>query len=308
MYSLVSATVLGYDLVRLPAGAGLARLLRTALALGPADVPVLAEAAVTAGGTAGDRAEAWVEVASALPRLVRTDEALAAAAGSIGTPGGSRAALGVLQRATVGHVDGLVGLVRHDVLDWTWQRADGVGVQSEPASLAAGVVADAAVAAWTEGVVDPAVTATLRAPWGAVEPVLPPPAVSAGPCAAAVEPLLVAAAAPDAAAVARLQEVSDRQRLGDGDVPPLDWPRAVHAATWAVHVTDRVREAAVAQLRLVEALHPVVPVAALATGTWGVLSGAAQALTVADLLDTATLDGLAAPVLAALEVGGPPRG
>lgn len=61
----------------------------------------------------------------------------------------------------------------------------------------------------------------------------------------------------------------------------------MHSATWAVHMTGRVREAAAAQLEAVRALATAgVTAAEAAAGTWNLVSGACQALVVSDLLET----------------------
>jgi hypothetical protein len=79
------------------------------------------------------------------------------------------------------------------------------------------------------------------------------------------------------------------------------WSGAVHSASWAAYLSDRIRTAAAAQLLLVQALdNGVVPVAERAGGVWNLLSGAVQALVVRDLLDTATAHRLLAPVIAVL--------
>jgi hypothetical protein len=79
------------------------------------------------------------------------------------------------------------------------------------------------------------------------------------------------------------------------------WSGAVHSASWAAYLSDRIRTAAAAQLLLVQALdNGVVPLAERASGVWNLLSGAVQALVVRDLLDTATAHRLLSPVIAVL--------
>ena len=74
--------------------------------------------------------------------------------------------------------------------------------------------------------------------------------------------------------------------LSGGGDPCGGWSGAVHSASWAAYLSDRVRTAAAAQLLLVQALdNGVVPVAERAGGVWNLLSGAVQALVVRDLLD-----------------------
>jgi hypothetical protein len=79
------------------------------------------------------------------------------------------------------------------------------------------------------------------------------------------------------------------------------WSPAVHSASWAAYLSDRVRTAAAAQMLLVQAIDTAtIPLADRAGGVWNMLSGAVQALVVRDLLDTATAHRLLAPVVAAL--------
>jgi hypothetical protein len=79
------------------------------------------------------------------------------------------------------------------------------------------------------------------------------------------------------------------------------WSPAVHSASWAAYLSDRVRTAAAAQMLLVQAVDTAaIPLADRAGGVWNMLSGAVQALVVRDLLDTSTAHRLLAPVVAAL--------
>jgi hypothetical protein len=79
------------------------------------------------------------------------------------------------------------------------------------------------------------------------------------------------------------------------------WSAAVHSASWAAYLSDRIRTAAAGQLLLVQALdHDVITVGDRAAGVWNLLSGAVQAVIVRDLLDTATSHRLMAPVIAVL--------
>ncbi|MDP9406708.1 MAG: hypothetical protein M3P95_02130, partial [Actinomycetota bacterium] len=122
MYSLVSASVLGYDLSRLPGGDAVSAVLRRALALGPADLPRLVpDAGPDAGLDAEPRLRARSTALGEARRLVRTPDALHAAVTHLADAPRRRVALGLLERASLGHVDALVRLVRADLLDWTWR-------------------------------------------------------------------------------------------------------------------------------------------------------------------------------------------
>jgi hypothetical protein len=83
------------------------------------------------------------------------------------------------------------------------------------------------------------------------------------------------------------------------------WAPAVHAASWAVYVSERVRAAAAAQLMLVQAVEDAgIPVADRAGGVWNLLSGAVQAMVVRDLLAAETVARLVDPMLVALSPTG----
>jgi len=96
--------------------------------------------------------------------------------------------------------------------------------------------------------------------------------------------------------LARLTQSAEDSRKTAGG-----WSPAVHSASWAAYLSDRVRTAAAAQMLLVQAIDMAdIPLAERAGGVWNMLSGAVQALVVRDLLDTATAHRLLAPVIAAL--------
>jgi hypothetical protein len=296
MYSVVSASVLGFDLSRLPGGASVAAVLRGALALGPADLQVLLRAA----GDVDRRAVARAGALDAARRLVRTPDAMAAVSAGLADDARRRVALGLLEQAALGHVDALVRLVRDDLLAWA-RAGSGQDARSGPAVA---VVADAAVAAYTSGLVDRAVAEVLAGPWAAARPSLPAPATDAGPCRERVDALLGRAARLDGSDLERLSVAADAVRADTGAQRAGEWAPAMHSATWAVHLAERLQPAAVAQLRLVEALHGSVPVERLARGCWSTLSGAVQAEVVADLLDPETYDVLAGGTLLALGLPG----
>ena len=284
MHSLVNAAVLGFDLARAPHGAQLAAVLRRCLALGPADLEVLATAQDVDGARDdAARDDAWREVSvatAAAPGLGGT----LTAAGQAFAGGAGSAALDVLSTAPLGNLDTLLSCVRHDVLDWTWTRAGAVAVQHDLAEAATTVVCDAVTAAALAGSISEVAARRLTGPW--LRAVAEPPAWTddVGPCSEAVRPLLVAASVLDGTALTRLIAAS-----APDPAAPGRWVEAVHAASWAVYLAGRVRPAATAQLLLVEAVHAAgVPPQALALGAWRVLSGAVQAAVVGDVLDDVT--------------------
>ncbi len=283
MHSLVNAPVLGFDLARLAHGAQLAAQLRSCLALGPADLPILA--AEYSCDQARD--DAWREVALAATSAPGLGRILTIAGQAIAGDSGE-AVLGVLSTAPLGSLDTLLHCVRHDVMDWTWTRSGEVAVQSDAAAHATAVVCDAVTAAALDGSISDRAAARLARPMLRVAGHLPAAADEVGPCSASVFTLLKAVSGLDGQAVARVVAGAEPDVAAPGR-----WAEAVHAATWAVHLAGRVRPAATAQLLLVEAVHAAkVPAQALALGAWRVLSGAVQAAVVRDVLDDVTADRL----------------
>src|SRR2546423_10387289 len=113
MYSLVSAPVLGFDLTRLPGGAATAEVLLRGLCLTAGDLPVLAERLPDEDV----RQPLWLAVEDA-------GRALPTLRGLADEPDPAQA-IGLVQRAPIGNLDGLLRCVRHDVMSWTWQASGG---------------------------------------------------------------------------------------------------------------------------------------------------------------------------------------
>jgi hypothetical protein len=279
MNSLVDAPVLGFDLARAPHGAQLAAVLRRCLAIGPAQLPLLA------AGHRSDpaRDDAWREVglaATSAPGLGR----VVAVAGQALAGGAGGAALGVLSVAPLGTLETLLRCVRHDVLGWTWTRSGEVAVQDDVAARASAVVCDAVAAAALPGSLGAAAAQRLAGPWLAAAALLPDAADDVGPCSDDVRALLTQASVADRAVWTRLVAAAAPDSRTAGR-----WADAVHTASWAVYLAGRVRAAATAQLLLVEAVHAAgAPAEMLAQGAWRVLSGAVQAAVVQDVLDERT--------------------
>lgn len=316
MYSLVSATVLGFDLARRRGGAQVAAVLRDALALTPADLPVVAavrqrdqhrdqhghqpddQRADPSAQQAHD--DAWLAVARSEGQRREVVSLLGDVHEAAGTGIASAVALTLheLEIAPLGSLASLLHCVRTDVLDWTWRSAGEVSLQAPTAERATSIVCDAVAASYCHGLT-PAERQHLAAPWARaqrlldavrepVEPVLPAP----------VEALLERLSRLDVADVEALRARSaDLGRTGD-------WAESVHEASWAVHLTGRVRTAASVQLRGVEALaRSGVSASDAATGLWNTVSGALAAHLVADVLADDVLAELLVPVRAALAPG-----
>ncbi|HEX8346478.1 MAG TPA: hypothetical protein VF657_17300 [Actinoplanes sp.] len=287
MYSLVSAPVLGFDLTRLGGGSATAEVLLRALRLNLGDLPVLAERLPDEGV----RGPLWVEVESAarkmpsLRGLGKDDPATA---------------LALVERAPIGSVDALLTCLRYDVMAWTWHGTGRAAQQSESAAAATALLCDAAVASYLREVLDSSTRRMLGAGWVAALRRLPTgPPIDLGPHHYAISALLDRLRSLGSKDMLRLaQSAEDARRNAAG------WSPAVHSASWAAYLSDRVRTAAAAQMLLVQAIDTAaIPLADRAGGVWNMLSGAVQALVVKDLLDTATGHRLLAPVVGALGPG-----
>jgi len=284
MYSLVSAPVLGFDLTRLSGGSATAEVFLRALRLQISDLPVLAERLPDEGV----RGPLWVEVESAARRMpslkaVSTDD-----------PAGS---LALVERAPIGSVDALLTCLRYDVMSWTWQGTGRDAQQSETAAAATALLCDAAVASYLREVLDAESRRRLGAGWVSAMRRLPTGApIDLGPHHYAVSALLDRLRSLRSTDLTRLVASADDARRNAGG-----WSPAVHSASWAAYLSDRVRTAAAAQMLLVQAVDTAaIPLADRAGGVWNMLSGAVQALVVRDLLDTSTAHRLLSPVVAAL--------
>jgi hypothetical protein len=284
MYSLVSAPVLGFDLTRLGGGSATAEVMLRALRLGVGDLPVLAERLPDEGV----RGPLWVEVESAARRMpsLKTMNA--------DDPAGT---LALVERAPIGSVDALLTCLRYDVMAWTWHGTGRDAQQSEHAAAATALLCDAAVASYLREVLPESTRRMLGAGWVAALRKLPTGApIDLGPHHYSVSALLDRLRSLRPNDLRRLVASAEDARRNAGG-----WSPAVHSASWAAYLSDRVRTAAAAQMLLVQAVDTgAIPLADRAGGVWNMLSGAVQALVVRDLLDTATAHRLLAPVVAAL--------
>jgi hypothetical protein len=284
MYSLVSAPVLGFDLTRLPGGPAAADVLLRALRLQRDDLPALAERLPDEGV----RGPLWVEVESAARRMPSLKGM------SSDDPAGN---LALVERAPIGSVDSLLTCLRYDVMSWTWEGTGRAAKQSEEAAAATALLCDAAVGCYLREVLDDDTRRRLGAGWVAAVKKLPAGApIDLGPHHYTVSALLDRL---------RTLRPEDRERVStaadDARRNTAGWSPAVHSASWAAYLSDRIRTAAAAQMLLVQAVDTAgISLADRAGGVWNMLSGAVQALVVRDLLDTATAHRLLAPVVAAL--------
>lgn len=284
MYSLVSAPVLGFDLTRLSGGSATAEVFLRGLRLNTEDLPVLAGRLPDEGV----RGPLWVEVESAARRMPSLKTM------SKDDPAGN---LALVERAPIGSVDALLTCLRYDVMAWTWQGTGRDATQTETAASATALLCDAAVASYLRDELDTDARRMLGAGWVAAMRKLPVGApIDLGPHHYAVSSLLDRLRSLHAKDLTRLAASAEDARQNAGG-----WSPAVHSASWAAYLSDRVRTAAAAQMLLVQAVDTAaIPLADRAGGVWNMLSGAVQALVVRDLLDTSTAHRLLAPVVAAL--------
>jgi hypothetical protein len=287
-YSLVSAATLGFDLVRLPAGAAVADVLLTGLAAGPAELAALAAAARSASADREQRTVLAVrarrarELAAAVPQLR-----------SVTPPGGDRAAVLVaqLERGTIGTAAAVERVLREDVLGPEHGPCAAAG--ADVAERAAEVLADAVVGEWAAGVLPPLVRRELVLPFATAVPDAAVRGADAdlGPATPALSSLFATLARLDGRGRKRWRTAVD-----DGRAEQRPWATAMHEAAWAAHVSGRTRTLATAQLLAVRAF-----VAAGfdardgASGSWNALAGVVQGLTMGDLLDSSALGVLMAP-------------
>jgi hypothetical protein len=210
----------------------------------------------------------------------------------------------LLEQAPIGNVDGLLQCVRQDILDWTWQATDGSpAVQSPTAAQATSVICDALVAAYLRDLLPVPSRRTLAAGWLSAARWLPTRPIHLGPQHDEISALLSRVRVLDKVQFGQLAAAAEATRRN-----ATGWAPAVHAASWAVYVSGRVRAAAAAQLMLVQAVDDGgIPVADRAGGTWNLLSGAVQAMMVRDLLAADPVRRLVDPlvdVLGPIEVAG----
>jgi hypothetical protein len=289
MYTLLGASVLGFDLVRRVGGGAVASLLVETMAVTAEDLPVLASARPLGVLSPSDlveveRASDGVPLSAALGEMSRLVEA-----GRVGE------ALRLVERAPMAGLSDLLGCVRDEVFDWTWEGTGGARTRSPEAAAAVAVVCDAVVAAFHPTSLRDGLARQLVEPWASAQAALPRRRVHLGPADEEVADLLARLALLDRAGHARLLAAAMEARRRGG------WARAMHSASWAVHLCGRARPSAAAQLRAVRVLSDAdLPVGDAAAGTWNVVSGAVQAAVVKDLLDDESTTLLLEPVTRAL--------
>ena len=288
-YSLIGASAIGFDLARLTGGERAAIVLRGALATSPSTLSQLAAA------HPGHRArERWrrrrLEASSSGPTSSSLIDVLPLAGAALdAAAAGETALLRRLEQSMLGDADALERLIRHELLDWTWVREGSLAVQDQTTSDAADVWVDAALAAYLQDGLD---VETRRA---------------------MVSPLLRSAVAlPDDPATTGVRAADQRlDRLLSADEVDRDlwrvvveqlrprtgeWAPAMHQATWALSITERLHLAVDVQLAGVLAFRRGGFTAHdAAYGVWNALSGVLQATIAEDLLSEPDLEVLLRP-------------
>jgi hypothetical protein len=262
-YSVVGGPALGFDLARLAGGDQVAAVLRAALAAGPDELERLA--ACHPGAT--PRA-AWARACAAVPGGASYDD----------TIGGETALLRRLETSLLGDEHALDRFVRRDVLDWTWLHSGPMAVQDPVAADAADVLADAAVGGYLRGRLGDDDRRAMAAPF--VRAGLPARDDAAPTGIAEVDRLLDVLAGADEPARRAWRDVVDGFRLHTAQ-----WAPAMHQATWALSMTERLRLSCDVHLSGVLAFRRAGFTARdAAYGVWNAVAGVLQATAVGDLL------------------------
>jgi hypothetical protein len=283
-YSLVNATAVGFDLVRLPAGEQVAEVVLAALTSGPAVLARLAESHPGAG-----RLAQWEHVrAIGATDSVHATLGLALPALDLAIAGEAAASTAVLRRlelAPVGNLDALDRLVRDSAQEQTRNRNGDVAEQDRVGDLAADVLVDAAASAYCADRLPAELRRELVSPFVAARVQVDVPDLGA------VAPLFDALGATTAESREAWRRAVDECRAAINR-----WAPAMNEASWAVHLSGRTVHAAIAQLSAVATFRRAgfTPTDG-ARGVWNAVSGLVQATVVEDLLDDEHYDILVRP-------------
>lgn len=299
-YTLLGAPTLGFDLVRASRGAQVASLLLTALSLQEKDLAQLA--AVHPGRVRQSR---WTEAILQSQQAGQANRAALTGTSALGSPDAAKVLLRQLEISRLGTAESLDRMVRHEVLDWTWSMNPSITdhttlpCQTYLGSLATDVIADAIIASYGHDQLDQSLAQQLAAPLAETRlemrdghPLELPVITSQ---------VIMQLSDLDPAGRRRLLAAVDAARP-----ETARWAPAMHEATWAAHLSGRVRTAATAQLLAVRAFVQCGFTARDgAYGAWNAISGVIQASVVADLLSVEHVHRLTQPWV---EAAGPLTG
>lgn len=275
-YSVIGAPALGFDLTRLPGGSQVAEVLRAAIAATPDGIERLASC--HPGHGAREQWRRACEAPAASTSSMRDALPLAGAAIEEAAAG-ETALLRRLETSLLGDAAALDRLVRHDLLDWTWLSSGPVAVQDPAASLAADVLVDAATSAYLREELPADLRRAMAAPYlRAGLPASDDGAVAVG--LPEVDARLATMAGTDGATRGAWRRAVDELRMHTAQ-----WAPAMHQATWALSLAERLRTACDAQLAGVIAFDRGGFTAHdAAYGVWNAWVGVLQATAVSDLL------------------------
>jgi len=280
-YSVVGAPALAFDLARLPGGDQVAGVLRSALTATADDVERLAAAhpGLPARST-------WLRVRDvAISTTENVADVLSLAGRALDeAAAGETRLLRRLETGLLGDVDALDRIIRRELLDWTWVHSGELAVQDPAAAEAADVLADAAFAGYLRGRLPEDARRAMAVPF--LRAGVPSRDATVPTGIADVDEVLTVLAGADDAARRRWREVVDDLRTHTAE-----WAPAMHQATWALSLTDRLRLACDAQLAGVIAFRRAgFEARDAAYGVWNAISGVLQASAIGDVLPAADAD------------------
>ena len=239
-YSMVNVPCLVRDLARHPRGGELATELLRIAALGPEHFASLDRVRVAADAPV--RREALATRMSIEPRALQVLAATRDVASTTGIDAWA-AAVDVLEAAPMGALADLVDMVKDEICESAWTRADGLAITTWTTAL--DVVADGVRATYADEIC-PEIAKPLARPWRRW---LRATRHTAAPLDSALDEVV------DAVRNAKPQSLeAAAQQLRRQRAEGWSWAIAMHDACWAVHLAGRERTALVAQLHAVRAL------------------------------------------------------
>ena len=289
-YSVVGAPALAFDLARLPGGGQVSGVLRAALA---AEGPELERLAAAHPGLATRMTWQQARDEAAEPgdgSDGRLQQALSLAGAALDeAAAGETKLLRRLETGLLGDPQALDRLVRREILDWTWLHHDATSVQDPVAAEAADVLVDAALSGYLRERLPEAARRAMAVPF--LRAGVPSRDATVANGVPEVDHVLTVLSSADEGVRQRWRAVVDELR-----VHTTHWAPAMHQATWALSLTERLRPACDAQLAGVIAFARAGFTARdAAYGVWNALSGVLQATSVGDLLPAADADVLLRP-------------